>query len=284
MKIYSRYQIVIFAALLLLVSILTVAAHASSKETLIITGTGSSIATMQLMAKAFQKKYPDVTVQVPASIGTTGGIKAVNENKIDIGLSYRPLKPEERSTNITEQPYGRTAFIFGVQEANPVKGITLAEIKAIYAGKRKTWPDGAPIRPILRPVSDGMSEYLASINPSLKSASERAHSIPGVFVGNTDQEAADHIENTPGSFGITSISLVISEKRKIKALSIDGATPTLVNVSSGKYPYAMTLSLVYQRDKYRGAVKDFIEFVFSRDGQKLLSDNGHVTLQRIRGK
>ena len=284
MKIYLRYQIVIFAALLFGGSIFTFAASASSTETLIITGTGSSIGAMQLMAKGFQKKYPRINVQVLLSIGSTGGIKAVNEDKIDIGLSYRPLKPEERSAKIIEEPYGRTAFIFGVQDSNPARGFTLAEIEEIYAGKRKTWPDGTPIRLILRPLSDGFSAYLASINPGLKSASEKSHSIPGVFVGNTDQEAAEQIEKTPGSLGTTSISLVVSEKRKIKALSVDGAAPTLSNVAAGKYPYTMTLSLVYKRDKYRGLIKDFIEFVFSRDGQKLLSDNGHVTSQRLTGK
>lgn len=284
MKIYPRYQILIFAILLFIGSFFTGAASASSKETLIITGTGSSIGTMQLMANGFQKKHPGVTVQVPPSIGSTGGIKAVNEDKIDIGLSYRPLKPEERSAKIIVEPYGRTAFIFGVQDSNPTKGFTLAEIEEIYAGKRKTWPDGTPIRLILRPVSDGFSAYLASINPGLKSASEKSHSIPGVFIGNTDQDAVTQIEKTPGSIGTTSSSIVAAEKRKIKALSVDGAAPTLPNVSAGKYPYAMTLSLVYKKDKYKGAVKDFIEFVFSRDGQKILSDNGHVTLQRITGK
>ncbi|HLA28840.1 MAG TPA: substrate-binding domain-containing protein [Syntrophales bacterium] len=225
-----------------------------------------------------------VTVQVLTSIGSTGGIKAVNEDKIDIGLSYRPLKPEEWSAEIIEEPYGRTAFIFGVQDSNPAIGFTLAEIEEIYAGKRKTWPDGTPIRLILRALSDGMSAYLAGTNPGLKSAHEKAHSIPGVFVGNTDQEAAEQIEKTPGSFGTTSGSLIAAEKRKIKSLSVDGTAPTLSNVSTGKYPYAVTMYLVCKRDKYRGSIKDFIEFVFSRDGQKLLSDNGHVTLQRITGK
>lgn len=284
MKIYPRYQILIFAALLFGESLVTGAASASSKETLIISGTGSSIGTMQLMAKGFQKKHPHVNVDVLPSIGTTGGIRAVRKDKIDIGLSNRLLGPEERSAEIIEEPYGRTAFIFGARDSNPAKGFTLAEIEEIYSGKRKNWPDGTPIRLILRPVSDTFSVYLASINPGLKSASEKAHSIPGVFVGNTDQEAAVHIEKTPGSLGTTSSSVVAAGKRKIKALSVDGVAPTLSNVSAGKYPYAMTLSLVYKRDKYRGAVKDFIEFVFSRDGQKILSDNGHVTLQRITGK
>jgi phosphate transport system substrate-binding protein len=281
MNIYLRYQIFIFTALLLMGSIFTGAASASSKETLIITGTGSSIGVMELIARDFQRKHPNVTVKVLPSIGSTGGIRAVQAGKIDIGLSVRSLKPEERSAGIIEEPYGRIAFIFAVQNSNPAKGFTLAEIEEIYAGKRKTWSDGTPIRLILRPLSDAYSDYLASINPGIKSASEKAHAIPDLFIGNTDQETARQIEKTPGSFGITSSSVVTAEKRKIKALFVDGTAPTLANVSTGKYPYAMTMSVVYKRNKYRGTIKNFIEFVFSRDGQKFLSDNGHVTLPRI---
>lgn len=236
------------------------------------------------MAKGFHEKRPGVTVEVLPSIGSVGGIKAVQDGKIDIGLSSRPLRPEERSAEIVEEPYGRSAFVFGVQDSNPTKGFTLAEIEDIYAGKRKTWPDGTPIRLILRPVSDSYSQYLAGVTPGMKSASEKAHSIPGVFVGITDRDGALQIEKTPGSFGITSAAIAAAERLKIKALSVDGIAPTLPNVSAGKYPYATTFVLVYKRDKYRGPIKDFIEFVFSRDGQKLLSDNSHVTMQRITGK
>lgn len=265
-------------------------ASASPKGKLIITGTGSSIGAMRRMAEGFQRKHPNVAIDVLPGIGSTGGIKAVKEGRIDIGLSSRPLTPEERRMEIIAEPYGRTPFIFAVQESNPTKGVPLTEIEDIYAGKRRTWPDGTPIRLILRPLRDSFSVYLASINPRLKSASEKAHSIPGVFVGVTDQEAAEQIEKTRGSFGITSSSLMAVEKRRIKALSVDGAVPALSNiadgihVSAGKYPYAMTMFLVYKGDADKGAVKDFIKFVFSKDGRKLLSESGHVPLPRMTGK
>ena len=57
-----------------------------------------------------------------------------------------------------------------------------------------------------------------------------------------------------------------------------------VHVSAGKYPYALTIFLVYKRDKDKGEVKDFIKFVFSKDGRKILSECSHVTLSRITGK
>jgi phosphate transport system substrate-binding protein len=132
MNTYLRHQIFIFTALLLAGSIFTGAASARSKETLIITGTGSSIGVMVIMARDFQSKHPKVSVKVLPSIGSTGGIKAVQAEKIDIGLSARSLKPEERRAEIIEEPYGRIAFIFGVQGSNPAKGITLAEIEAFH--------------------------------------------------------------------------------------------------------------------------------------------------------
>ncbi|OHE23559.1 MAG: hypothetical protein A2Z43_09240 [Syntrophobacterales bacterium RBG_19FT_COMBO_59_10] len=286
----KAHLILIFTALMIGGSIVAGSASANPQEKLIITGTGSGTGVMRRMAEGFQRKHPNVAVDVLPSIGSAGGIKAVKEGKIDIGLSSRPLKPEERIPGIIEEAYGRTPFIFGVQESNPIEGLSLAEIEEIYAGKRRTWPDGTPIRLILRPLRDSFSVYLAGINPRLKSASEKAHSIPGVFVGTTDQEAAEQIEKTPGSFGITSACLVAVEKRKIKALSVDGAVPALSNIpdgvaiSAGKYPYTMTMSLVYKGDADKGAVKDFIKFVFSKDGWKLLSESGHVTLPQITGR
>jgi phosphate transport system substrate-binding protein len=284
MKIHLQNKILIFIPLLFMGSIFTGPASAGSKETLIITGTGSSIGTMKRMADGFEKRHPNVTFSILPSIGSTGGIKAVKEGKIDIGLSSRSLKPEEKIPGIIEEAYGRTAFIFGVQESNPIEGLSLTEIEEIYAGKRRTWSDGKPIRMILRPLSDAYSVVLAGINPGMKSVSERAHSMPGVFIGMTDQDAALQIEKTPGSFGTTSTAIVAVERLKVKALSVDGVLPTLPNVSTGKYPYAMTMSVVYKRDKYRGAVKDFIDFLFSNDGRKILSADGHVTLPRVAGK
>ena len=260
------------------------------KERLLIAGTGSSTATMRRMGEIFSRLNPAVTIEVLPSIGSTGGIKAVREGRIAVGLSSRPLKADEQGTGIVAEPYGLTAFVFGVQASNPVTGLTLAEIEEIYAGRRRTWSDGTPIRLILRPQSDAHSTYLGSINPRLKSASEQAHFIPGIFVGLTDQEAADQIEKTPGSFGTTSASLVAAEKRKIKPLSVDGAAPLLANIAAGRdiapgqYPYVLTLYLVYRRDASSSAVKAFIDFLFSREGREHLAENGHAALPRRAGK
>jgi len=243
-----------------------------------ITGTGSSIGTMQRLVEFYHKKNPGAAVTILTSIGSTGGIKAVKANKIDIGLSSRAMRPDERAPDLFEVAYGRTPFVFATHRSNSQSNITFAEIANIYAGKQRSWPDKTPVRLVLRPRTDAYTVFLESLNENIKQASRKSYQIPGLFTGITDQDAADQIEKTQGSFGVTSLSLILSEDRKIKVLSLDGVAPSVANLESGKYPCFMTMHLIHKNSN--PAVKRFIDFVFSREGQKILRDNGHQPLKK----
>lgn len=261
-----------------------------SDRRLTVAGPGSSIAAMQRIADCFQRRHPDLSFHVIPGIGSTGVIKAVIAGRIDIGLSPRPLAAQERSQGLSEMPYGHTPFVFAVQASNPTDSMTLTEIEALYAGWREVWPDGRRVRLILRPIHADASLFLAGISPRLKSAYEKAHSIPGVRISMTDQEASEHIEKTPGAFGMTDASLLAAESRRIKALAIDGVIPAPANLadgvtlSAGRYPYAVTMSMVYKRDHRTERVNDFVRFVFSPEGRKILSESGYMTVPPPAGK
>jgi phosphate transport system substrate-binding protein len=253
---------------------------AADRKKLTATGTGSAVAVFRRLAAAFQEQRPGFALEVLPSIGSTGGIKAVQAGKIQIGLTSRPLKPEERAQGLVEEPYGRTAFLFAAQASNPETGFSLQEIEEIFAGTRVRWRDGSPFRLVLRPQADAFSVYLAALGPGLKAAAEKAQGIPGVFVGMTDQDAVAQIERTPGAFGVTSACLVAGEERKVKGLAVDGVAPTLANLASGAYPYAMTLSVVYRKDPADPAIEQFVRFLFSPRGRQVLIRSGHQALAR----
>jgi phosphate transport system substrate-binding protein len=271
----------LLGCLLLAAGLVSATPALAAQGKLTLTGTGSAIGVMQLLGKEFQKKHPDTVIEVLPSIGSSGGIKAAREGKIDLGLSVRQLKPEERTPGMVEEAYGRSAFVFAVHSEVPDSGVSLKEIEDIYLGKRTTWRDGSPIRLVLRPVSDSYSTYLAGISAGLKTASDKSHTIPGVFVGSTDHEAASQIERTPGAFGVTSACLITAEKKKIKTLAVDGKIPSVANVASGAYPYAMTIYLIYRQDSKNPALKQFVDFIFSAAGRNILTRTDHVTLKRI---
>lgn len=253
---------------------------ASASQVVTVTGTGSSIGTVKLMADAFTRKHPAIRVEVLSSIGSTGGIKAVKAGKIDVGLSSRPLRPDERADDLKEAAYGRTPVVFGAHPGTSVNDISLEDIEQIYLGQKVAWPDKTPIRLVLRPKSDAYTEFLVRISDRMRVATEKSYTIPGLFTGVTDQDAAIQIERAAGSFGVTSLAVIQSEGRNIKRLSVNKVAPTLKNLETGKYPFAMSMHVVYRQSSPNTAVKPFIDFIFSGEGQKILRETGHQPLKR----
>lgn len=256
------------------------APSARAAETLRISGTGAGIGGMRLVAAAFGKKHPGVAVSVISSTGSTGGIRAVNEEKLDLACSSRALTEAEKKDGAVEERYALTAIVFGAQASNPTAGFTLREIEDIYAGRQGGWPDGRRIRLSLRPASDAFTAHIGAYTPGMKAALERAATVPGVFVGSTDQDAAVYIEKTPGSFGATSLSLILSEKRKIKTLSVNGVFPTEKTVADGSYPWVLPLSIVYRSGRLSGRAKEFVDFLYSAETADILRKNGHAPVGR----
>jgi phosphate transport system substrate-binding protein len=246
-------------------------------ETLRITGTGGAIGGMRLLAEAFRKAEPGVEVIIPKSIGSSGGIRAALAGKLDIGLSARQLSPEERAQGARQTAYAKTAFVFAVNPDVERSDIALAEAIDIYAGRKTTWDDGTALRLILRPAADTDTITLRNISPEMAYAVEQSQKREGLIVAMTDQNSADAIERTGGSFGTTTLALVVSEKRRIRMLSLSGVKPTTKSVRDRTYPYTKTFFLV-TRQVPSPAAERFIRFVRSPEGKAILSRVGHIPL------
>ncbi|MFA5916455.1 MAG: substrate-binding domain-containing protein, partial [Burkholderiales bacterium] len=74
---------------------LAMAAVGAYADSIKIGGTGTGLGTMKLMAREFNKSRPDAQLIVTPSLGSTGAIRAVLAGAVDIGISARPLTPEE---------------------------------------------------------------------------------------------------------------------------------------------------------------------------------------------
>jgi len=244
-------------------------------ETLRITGTGGAIGGMRLLADAFRKTEPGVKVVFPRNIGSSGGIRAAMAGKLDIGLSARPLSPGERDSGGRQTAYARTAFVFAVNPDVQRSDIALAEVIAIYAGRKTVWDDGTDLRLVLRPASDTDTTVLRGISPVMADAVDSSQKREGLIVATTDQDSADAIERTGGSFGTTTLALLVSERRKIRVLSLSGVMPTKKTVRDGTYPYTKTFYMVTRQDPSPTAER-FMRFVRSPEGMAILSRVGHV--------
>jgi len=245
----------------------------AAAEELIIGGSGAALGTMQLLAEEFMATNSGIRVTTVPSLGSGGSIKAVVAGAISLAVTSRAMNESERKLGAVEKEYARTPFVFAVSTKSKVSAITSAELADIYAGKRVAWDDGSPVRIVLRPASDIDTEMVRNISPEMRRALAVAEARPGVQFSVNDQDAANDLEKIRGAIGPSSLALIASERRALRALKLDGREPTPMNAASGAYPYYKRLFMVTGARR-SAAVERFVDFAQSPAGRKILISNG----------
>ncbi len=263
-------------ALMACVMTVVVATEMARADTLRISGTGSSIATAKIAAAAFLATAPGVEIQViEPAMGSSGSIKGIIGGALDIALSARPLKERERAHGLTARELARTPFVIATAESNQgTSGFTRKELAGIYALKITSWPDGTPLRVIMRPRTDSDTDVLKSMSPEIADALEVAFRAKGMVYPHTDQEAADWIARTRGAMGSSTLALIVSEQRPLKPLAIDGVVPGVASLRAGTYPWFKSFYVVTGPKPTQTAIR-FIRFLEGEAGRALLGRSGY---------
>ena len=247
-------------------------AHAAE---IAIAGTGSGAGTLRALAIGHAKAKPDINITVLPSMGSAGGIKALIAGRIAIAVSARRLTEAERQSGLAELEIARTPLIIAVGDKNPVTRLTVHELASMYAGPNARWPDGTPVRPVLRPIEDSDTTVLKAIAPEVASAVNAALKRDGMMIASSDSDAADALERVPGAIGTTTLALVVSENRKLKAVVLDGQVASTKGLAENRYPYQKKLYLITKADAPQ-EVTAFLHFIKSPGGRRILINNGSL--------
>jgi phosphate transport system substrate-binding protein len=253
------------------------ASSLAGAQNLTLGGTGGDLGTMKLLGEAYEKSHPGVTVRVLPSLGSGGGIKAVLAGAIDLSISSRPLKDKEREMGARSSPYSKTGLVFAVPKRAPYQTIKTSQVLDMFTANEIHWPDGTPVRLVLRPPTDGDFRILASsidgMDAALAAASQRGY-LP---VAASDQETAETIENLPGGLGFISLSLILTENRSLRPLALDGIVASSETIAAGTYPISKTFYLV-TGPAVSDLASDFVGFVSSPEGIDILRRTGHADI------
>jgi phosphate transport system substrate-binding protein len=248
-----------------------------------VAGTGAAVGAIELLLTEYRRAHPVARFGAVEAIGSGGALRAARAGALDIALVARPLGEADVAAGLRALEYARTPFVVAVSAKSPVTSLTRSQLAAAYAGSLEAWPDGTRVRPVLRPADDIDTRHLKNFGPEVGRAVDQALMRPGMLVASTDREAADILERTPGTLGPSTLGLILSEKRGLRALELDGVAPTLQALESGAYPHYKSLHLVTGP---KGAGTDgegFIRFVTSPAGKALLQRTGHL-VPPFRGK
>ena len=212
------------------------------------------------------------SVQIP---GSGKGIDALIEGETGLAGVSRPLKPEEKKRGLTGTIIGYDAIAVFVHAKNPVRSLSREQLKGIFTGRITDWQKAggnpAPIAP--------MTEIHVGERATVEMFREAV--MDGASYGDFRQvdlprDQLLQLARNPNGICVASIGLVESlpadVRKSIKAVAVNGIEPTGRNVRSGAYTISRPLLLV-TKGKPKGADGEFIRFLLSPEGQRIVARN-----------
>ncbi|MFA5031930.1 MAG: PstS family phosphate ABC transporter substrate-binding protein [bacterium] len=251
--------------------------NAQAKPSITTSGSTTVLPITQKAAEVFMDNHPEINISVRGG-GSGVGISQIIEGKVDIANSSRPIQTKElksareKGVNPTTNVIANDGIVIIVHPSNSVKELTIPTLKDIYAGNITNWKKlGGPDQAIVvvsRDVASGTFEVFNGKVMSGVKVKEDAIMLA------SNNAVATTITATPGAIGYIGLGFLSD---KVKPLIIEGVTPGVETVKNGTYKLSRQL-FMYTNGTPKGVVKEFIDFVLSEEGQKIVEETGYITI------
>lgn len=255
-----------------------------AEEKITVKGSDTMVILAQRWAEKYMGLHPDVVIQVTGG-GSGTGVSALINGTTDICNSSRPMKPSERDklkqrfgTRGIEIKCAQDGLALYVNEASPVQELTMEQIRGIYTGKIVNWKEvgGQDQRIIVYGRENNSGTYV--------------YFKDNVLMGD---DFAPTVQSMPGTAAV--VNAVAKDKagigyggaaygkgiRELKVKKDAGSTayaPSRENIQQGLYPVSRFL-FMYVRNKPTGAIKEFVDWILSDEGQKIVNEVGYFPIR-----
>jgi phosphate transport system substrate-binding protein len=255
-----------------------------------IKGSDTMVNLGQAWAEAFGKK---TGAQVAVTGGGSGtGVAALINGTCDIAEASRKMEPAEvaqaeaKGFEPKEFMVALDGLAVVVNPANPVSKLTLAQLADIFTGKTKNWSEvggkDSEIVLLSREVNSGTHVYFKEHVLRGGDKNSRAEFAAAALLQPSSQAIADEVAQNLKAIGYYGMGY-LSSKQKALAVATTAAgpyvVPTPANVVDGSYSISRPL-LFYTRGEPTGAVKEYLDFVLSPEGQKIVEEQEFVPVPK----
>lgn len=200
---------------------------------------------------------------------TVRGYRAIVDGTADLLFCAAPSAEQmayaaERQVELVYLPIGYEAFVFFVNENNPVDSLTQDEIRGIYAGEYRNWAELGGANRI--------------INPLTRLAGSGSQSAMDAFMGETAIGPKSPLALCGGSIGFSFRYYLdgLVGNRAVKMLSVDGVYPSADHIKNGTYPIIMPFYAIYRADDDNPNLPLLLDWILSDEGQALINGSGYV--------
>lgn len=253
-----------------------------------------------LWAEEFKRAYPNVNIQIQAA-GSSTAPPALTEGTANIGPMSREMKSKEIEAFEAKYGYKPTgiavaidALAVYVHKDNPIKGLTMSQVDAIFSSTRKC---GAPADLINWDQLGGTGALAGkeiqlygrnSVSGTYGYFKEQAL-CKGDFKNNVNEQpgsasVVQSVATSVNAIGYSGIGYKTSGVRALPLVKKDGepfVEANEANAISGKYPLARALYVYVNKAPGKPLdpmVKEFMTLVLSKEGQQVVEKDGYVAL------
>ena len=254
---------------------------------------------MTLWAEAYKREYPNVNIQIQAA-GSSTAPPALTEGTANLGPMSRKMKDVELQA--FEQKYGYKptavpvavdALAIFVHKDNPIKGLTMQQVDAIFSANRlcggksniKTWGElgvtgdlaDKPIQLFGRNSVSGTYGYF-----------KEEALCKGDFKANVNEQpgsasVVQSISSTINAIGYSGIGYRTASVRAVPLVNKKGEVEEAneTNALSGKYPLARFFYVYVNKapNKPLSPLEaEFVKLVLSQQGQQVVVKDGYIPL------
>ncbi len=247
-------------------------------KTIVVAGSTTVLPIAQRTAEVFMDRNQEADISVRGG-GSSVGIAALIDGTCDIAGASRSIKDTEieKAAINGNDPVAHIVAMDGiavvVNRSNPIHKLSRKQIRDIFTGKITDWSQlGAgegKIVVISRDTSSGTFEAFGEL------VMNKEKVVPSALMQASNQAVAQNIAQTPSAIGYVGLGFMSGD---IKPLEVDGVMPSRDTVLSGAYPVTRPL-FMYSNGQPKGLIKDYLDFVKSQEGQKLVEEQGYVGLK-----
>jgi len=263
--------------------LITVLAACSNEEDTADTQTGGSLVTISgstsvgPLAEKLAMKYQeenDVKIEVN-QIGSSAGITNAINGVSQIGMSSRDLKQEEKDSNLQELIIAYDGIVVVAHPSNPVKDLTMEQVKQIFTGEVTNWKEvgGEDMEIVVVSREDGSGSRDAFQEIV---GYESGQLIKNAIVASGNGNIKTTVAMNKHAIGFISFEYI---DESISPMAINGVAAKAENVLAGTYELSRPFLFVHKEDVPEAA-KQFMEFILTPEGQKVVESAGAIPLTK----
>ncbi len=223
--------------------------------------------------------------------GTHSAYENLIHEETDFILVARKPSPDEleeaKRAGIELQvvPVARDAFVFITHAENPVRGLTLEQIRAIYTGTTTSWAEvGGPDRPI-HPYQRDRNSGSQELMQELVMHGEAMIDAPDMILEGMMGPIHAILDDVDGiGYSVYYYATRIFPQPDLQIVAVEGIQPGLVTLASGEYPLTTEVYAVLRSDvRASHPARQLLTWLQSAEGQAIIAESGYVPLDPAGG-